>query len=241
MRALLRFAAMGVAGVLATLGPAHAQNYESNFQVRSGVFGQWGLIRGDAQVPNQLAASPTSQFENFAYSSLAVGFSAGFEYVRRETWSYGIEIDGGAISGEERIVAGPVESTYTPNYIASLRLRAGRHVRPDVYVYGTLGVGVMGAEIRTPSSLTANGVTTTVTNKVTGSKAGIALGFGVERDFGPGLWFAEYLFNDYGALGINARSVSFDPSSHALRVGIKFKVGYDHYHDDVLDRIGRRH
>jgi hypothetical protein len=224
MRPWLRFAVLGLGGILASVGPARAQNYDANLQVRSGVFGQWGIFRGELQQPGVDLGGPGG-FERFAFSSLGVGITAGLEYVRRSGWSYGIEVDGGVLSGEERTAF----ATYTPNYFASVRLRAGQHWRPDVFVYGTVGIGVLGAEIIVPG-----------VPKLTGSKAGLALGFGVERDFGPGLWFAEYLFNDYGSLGINAQEVSFDPTSHSLRVGIKFKVGHDHYHDDVADRIGRR-
>lgn len=217
---------------LVVLGPASAQNYDAAFQVRSGVFAQWGIFRGES--------AQTGVIDRFSFSSAAVGFTAGFEYVRKESWSYGIEIDGGVHSGETRVPVTAVDGgTYDPNYSASLRVRAGRHIRPDLYWYGTLGIGVLGAEIRATSPPPLPGVAG-ATTKVTGSKAGLVLGTGIERDFGPGLWFAEYLWSNYGALQIQNSALSFDPESHSFRIGVKFKVGHDHYHDDVLDRIGGR-
>jgi opacity protein-like surface antigen len=199
-------------------GAASAQNYDAAFQVRSGVFGQWGMFTGDTVRPTDTG--------DFRFNSLGVGATAGFEYVRKNSWSYGIEIDGAVLSGETKAVPG---AQYTPNYSASLRLRAGQHYRPDLFWYGTLGLAALGAEFRT------NGGNT----KVTGTKGGFVIGFGLEKDFGPGLWFAEYLYSDYQPLGLNQR-LSFETQEHALRVGLKFKVGHDHYHDDVLDRIGDR-
>jgi opacity protein-like surface antigen len=229
MRAIASTLLSVAAGTLVASAPAAAQNYDAAFQVRSGVFAQWGIIGGES------AQGPT--IEHFSFPTLAVGFTAGFEYVRKETWSYGIEIDGGVHSGETKI---PITTTqsgalYGPNYSASLRLRAGRHMRPDLFWYGTLGIGVLGAEIRatTPGPF---GETT----KLTGTRSGLIIGTGLEMDFGPGLWFAEYLYADYDGLRFADSRVSFDPSSHSLRLGVKFKVGHDHYHDDVLDRIGRR-
>lgn len=208
--------------------PAAAQNYDAAFQVRSGVFAQWGIFRGES--------AQTGVTDHFSFPSLAIGATAGFEYVRKETWSYGVEIDGGVHSGETKVPMTTVPGgSYGPNYSASLRLRAGRHIRPDFYWYGTLGIGVLGAEIRAVSPGVFGGTT-----KVTGSKAGLVIGTGIEKDFGPGLWFAEYLWSNYGSLQIQNSNLSFDPDSHSFRAGVKFKVGHDHYHDDVVDRISRR-
>jgi opacity protein-like surface antigen len=208
--------------------PASAQNYDAAFQVRTGVFAQWGIFRGES--------SQSGVTDHFSFPSLSAGFTAGFEYVRKETWSYGIEIDGGVHSGETKVPVTTVSGgQYGPNYSGSLRVRAGRHILPDVLWYGTLGIGVLGAEIRARAP-GAFGATT----KVTGSKAGLVIGTGVEKDFGPGLWFAEYQWSNYGSLPLEGSGLSFDPDSHSVRVGVKFKVGHDHYQDDVLERIGRR-
>jgi Outer membrane protein beta-barrel domain len=216
MRTFLKTAAF-IAGLVTSVAPVFAQNYDAAFQVRSGVFGQWGIFTGDTVRP-----AGTGDFE---FRSLGVGATAGIEYVRKESWSYGIEVDGTVLSGETKAVPG---SQYAPNYSVSMRLRAGQHFRPDLFWYGTMGLAALGAEIRTTAGNT----------KVTGTKAGFVLGFGLEKDFGPGLWFAEYLYSDYNPLGINTR-LSYETQEHALRVGVKFKVGHDHYHDDVSERIGR--
>lgn len=208
------FALLGIGGV------ATAQNYDAAHQVRSGVFGQWGIFRGDG--------IRAGLMEDFAFSSAGVGFAAGIEYVRKHTWSYGIELDGAIYSGEEAFT----DYRFRPNLSGSLRVRAGRHIRDDVYWYGTIGAAMLGAEIKSPRF----GVET----KVTYLKPGLVLGTGVERDFGPGLFFAEYLFTRYGSRETELNNISIDSASHVFRVGVKYKVGHDHYADDVVERIGDR-
>jgi hypothetical protein len=224
IRNLLRLSSLRVAAAVVTIvtanSSASAQNYDSNHQVRAGVFGQWGIFRGDG-----VRAGLT---DDYAFSSLGIGFAAGIEYVRKETWSYGIELDGAIHSGEDELL----NTRYRPNLSGSLRLRAGRHVRPELFWYGTLGVAGMGSEMKA----TRLGAIT----KVTSNRVGYVLGTGLERDFGPGLFFAEYLFSDYGSKDTELNGASISTASHVFRIGVKYKVGFDHYADDVVERIGDR-
>jgi opacity protein-like surface antigen len=220
MHALATKLAAALIAIAAVGSTASAQNSESSHQVRSGVFGQWGIFRGDG-VRGGLT-------EDYAFSSLGIGFAAGIEYVRKHTWSYGIELDGAVHSGEEHLL----DSRYRPNLSGSLRLRAGQHVRSDLYWYGTLGVAGIGQEIK---ALSQGAMT-----KVTSNRLGVVLGTGLERDFGPGLFFAEYLFSDYGSKATELNGIDISAASHVFRVGVKYKVGYDHYADDVVERLGDR-
>jgi opacity protein-like surface antigen len=221
MRAHVNGLVAALIAIAAIGSSASAQNSESSHQVRSGVFGQWGIFRGDG-VRGGLT-------EDYAFSSLGIGFAAGIEYVRKHTWSYGIELDGAVHSGEENLL----DSRYRPNLSGSLRLRAGQHVRSNLYWYGTFGVAGIGQEIK---ALNQQGVMT----KVTSNRVGFVLGTGLERDFGPGLFFAEYLLSDYGRKATELNGIDISAASHIFRVGVKYKVGYDHYADDVVERLGDR-
>ncbi len=95
--------------------------------------------------------------------------------------------------------------------------------------YGTIGVAFLGTEAQTGSL------------KVSSTQTGLAIGTGLEYDFGGGMLFAEYLFTGFGDIDASTATTNYTYNAdlHTFRVGVKFKVGHDWYYDDVAARTGR--
>lgn len=228
---MLRFAAIAGSVLLAMAtaapSPVAAQNYESQFQVRFGAFLQGASVSGTA-VENNNGAITT---EPFRFGSAGIGAAAGIEYVRWSGMSVGLEFDLTALSGSDD----PLATKFGTNYLATLRGRAGFHMRPDLFWYVTGGLGALGTSAKLPGGFT--------TPKVSSTRYGGVVGTGFEWGIGPTMVFAEYLYGSFGTADFDAsatRTFTYDPDMHIFRIGLKFKTGYDHYHDDVAERIGRR-
>ncbi len=210
---------------LATASPVTAQNYDAAHQVRVGAFLQW------AGLPGSATNLTTNEASDFSLRSRGFGATAGLERVNKAGFSWGIEIDGAAMSGRTRVLG----NEFGPDYLATLRLRGGRHVRPDVFFYGTIGVAALGVEGRPFGSSSL---------KTSDTLPGFVVGGGVEWDFGAGLLFGEYIYGNFDKVTLSRSTTQFSyaPDLHAVRLGVKFKVGHDHaYDDDVARRIGRSH
>jgi hypothetical protein len=218
-------AALLVCGLLACVGaatPAAAQSWDGDHQVRFGVFGHFGRVNGTA---TKLVTT-----EDYALSSRGLGASAGIEWVRPNAFAWGIEADVTATAGNDSATGNELSG----NYLATLRLRAGLNLRPDLLWYATAGVAALGMETRFPA---AEGGT-----KVSDTRAGYVVGTGIEWQRPGAIIFAEYLYSDYGTSSANNGTgviQTYDADSHVVRLGVKFKVGHHHYHDDVAERIGR--
>ena len=221
--AILAIAAMSLSGAAAL-----AQNYDAQHQVRTGFMFQPGFVTGSAN------EATSAQSGSFDFGTLGLGATAGLEWVNRHGTSWGVEIDGVAMQGNGR----PLAQNFGADYLATVRLRAGRHVRQDLFWYATAGLGALGVEARIGGQF-GNLI------KVSDTKVGVVLGTGLEWDFGAGLLFGEYLYGSFGSLHATTTSsaYTFDGDIHAFRLGVKFKVGHDHfrYDDDVARRIGRAH
>jgi opacity protein-like surface antigen len=213
---------------------ATAQNYEGNYQVRFGAYLLGGKASGNAEVapatlPPELFAPTLPGGTVFDYSNgiYGVGVSGGLEWLRRGAWTWGVEIDGAALSGSSTFPS--VNSKIGFDYLATVRARGGLYLRHDVVWYGTVGVAFLGTEAKTGSL------------KVSSTQTGLALGTGLEYDFGGGLLFAEYLYTGFGEIEASTLTTRYlyDADLHTFRVGVKFKVGHDWYHDDVAARTGR--
>ena len=205
--------------LLGSAVPAAAQNSDGQHQVRFGVFGQTGPTSGTA-------ANPAGR-EDYSIFTYGIGASAGLEWVRKQGWSWGVEMDGTVLAGNDSGAGNEL----SPNYLATLRVRGGRHIRSDLFWYGTIGAGYLGMESKTSSIFGLN--------KVADSKAGLVLGTGLEWDYKGALIAAEYLYGDFGTFTSTAANHRYDADMHIFRLGVKFKVGHDHYDDDVARRIGR--
>jgi opacity protein-like surface antigen len=212
--------------LIAVSGQASAQNYDAAHQVRVGAFLQWAGVPGDVKNVG------TNATGDFSFGSHGLGATAGLEWINKAGFSWGIEADGAAMSGNTSVFG----NTFGTDYLATLRLRGGRHVQPDLFLYGTLGVGALGVQGRVPAASQFAGPT-----KTTDTLVGLVLGGGLEWDFGAGLLFGEYIYGNFGSATVagNPNTFRYDPDIHAVRFGVKFKVGHDHYRDDVATRIGR--
>jgi opacity protein-like surface antigen len=210
-----------LAWATALVAPAAAQNWDASHQVRFGAF----VMYADTDTALNANTGTAIIQESRSHGLWGGGVQAGLEWVRRGLWSAGVEMDIAATEGNASF-----SSTETSvDYLATLRARAGLFLRQDLLVYGTVGVGFIGAEVRE------------VANRAAFTKRGLAAGGGIEYDHGPWILAAEYLniaFDTWeGTIGTT--QYSYDPSMHVFRLGLKFKVGHDHYHDDVRERLGR--
>jgi opacity protein-like surface antigen len=214
--------ALIAAFTLACASPAAAQNTLGDHQVRFGVFGHFGHVGGSA---TKGAAS-----EDYGIFTKGIGATAGLEWIRGDRFVWGIESDITVLGGNDTVTANEL----SPNLMATFRLRAGTHLRPDLLWYATAGLGLLGMETKFPAG---QGGT-----KNQATRAGYVVGTGLEWQRPGAILFAEYLFSDYGTF--NATSSTgvtqrYDADSHAFRIGVKFLVGHHHYRDDVAERIGR--
>lgn len=214
---LVLFGSLALFGALAT--GAAAQNVEGDHQVRFGVFGAVGPMSGTAaQVPNT---------ENYSIFTTGIGVSAGLEWVRRSGFSWGVEVDVTALGGNDTAALNEI----SPNLLSTVRLRGGAHLRPDLFWYGTIGAGFLGSETKYPAG-----------TKVQQTRAGLVVGTGLEWDLHGAMITAEYLWGDFGTFSATPLGLTehrYDADMHIVRLGLKFRVGHNHYDDDVARRIGR--
>jgi opacity protein-like surface antigen len=217
----------------ATVASAGAQSYDGNHQVRVGAFLMGGGAKGNLALTTSTGVTTTG---DYSAGLVGLGATAGLEWVHRGHFTWGLEVDGAALSGNDTINAHEVSQ----NYLASLRARFGVFLRDNLVWYGTVGVAGLGYEIKTETTSLLGGTALTKHHR---TKAGLAAGTGFEWDFGPGLVFGEYMFTGFGDIEgpIGTRTFKADADIHAVRIGVKFKVGHDHYayDDDVARRIGR--
>jgi opacity protein-like surface antigen len=203
---------------------AVAQNYDANLQVRFGSFFQGAIVKGDATVTPSVGTDGP-----FSYFSKGIGFLSGIEIVNKRGWTYGIEIDAAFMDGH----TDKLGQQFGVNYIVTARARAGTHVRPDLLWYASTGPALRGSDLTTaPPTAT----------KFNRTRWGWAIGTGLEWDYGGGILFGEYLYTGFADVGntVNGDTFNYDANAHMFRLGLKFKVGHDHYyHDDVAERIGR--
>jgi hypothetical protein len=220
--------ASAVALFLVTSGwltSASAQNYDGNHQVRFGAFLQGATVDGSSIVTTPLATNTA----DFDFGSFGAGVSGGLEWVRKGYYTWGVEVDGVALSGNTETL----NTRYGVDYLATARVRGGLYMRPDLIWYGTIGFGFLGTETKL----------LTGTTKKSNTQTGLAIGTGIEYDFGGGLLFGEYLYTGFDDIdnsltdGITTTSYNNSFDMHNFRFGVKFKVGHDYYYDDVAHRI----
>jgi opacity protein-like surface antigen len=210
-----------LAGAVSQAGTTAAQNYDAQLQVRFGSFLQGAVVNGTTTTTPAVATDGP-----FTYFSKGIGIVSGVEIVNKRGWNYGVEIDAAFMDGNN----GKAGRQIGIDYVVTARARAGTHVRPDLLWYASTGPALRGSDL-------------TTTQKFNRTRWGWSFGTGLEWDYGGGILFGEYMFAGFGGVdqAVGANTLHYDAHAHALRVGLKFKVGHDHYyHDDVADRIGRR-
>lgn len=115
-----------------------------------------------------------------------------------------------------------------------LRPRTCPHSRgyahPSWLIYGTGGFGFRGVTVTEPLAGLTAGQTLT----------GAVYGGGTELHRGNTIFFAEYLhsnFSNANATLANGDAYGIKGHSDAVRLGVKFKVGFDRYYDEVRDDL----
>ena len=221
----MRLAAM--AGALAFTGMvtgAEAQSiYSAGDGLRFGVFGQVGL--SDLKIKD----------DTIGTSSTATGANARFG----GTFGYDWRINRTVLGIEADVAIGNASSksdiyTFANDYYTSFRGRFGYYTQPDVLVYGTVGLGLTGAEYKSASGAVVGGSNGAVT-KISSTLAGVAVGVGAEYDIYGMRLFSEYLFTAYDRWAFrtlgpsNGDHLSVEQTSHQLRLGIKFNLNPEYH------------
>jgi outer membrane immunogenic protein len=194
---------------------ARAQNYDGDGVVRVGLFAQGTWI----DINQTLPVTGSGEF-----SGAAGGISAGYDFWRSSRWVLGVEADGSL--GDLRDSIGT--TNFSMDYLVTLRGRLGFNVHPNWLVYATAGGAWLGFNAK--SALTDDKARDTLT--------GWTVGGGTEVDWNHIIFFAEYLFTDFGSRNfvIDNTTERADFDGHNVRIGIKFKVGHDYYNNDDVWR-----
>lgn len=190
---------------------AKAQNYDGDGVVRVGLFAQGQWLDIDQTLP-----LPGGSGE---FSGFAGGITAGYDFWRTSRFVLGFEADL-SIGDISDNVAG---TNYGMDYLVTLRGRAGVYMHPNWLVYATGGAAWLGVEAQ-------------ATGKVADTLTGWTVGGGTEVDWRHMILFAEYLYTDFGSHSYTLDGVAerAEYDGHLMRVGVKFKVGHDYFHDDYV-------
>jgi len=211
---------------------AHAQNFEGSGLLRFGVYGQVSSSRFDINEPIEAEGTASA-------ASFGGGGTFGYDWLLHNGWILGLEADLGADTFNES----RADRKYHIDYLATLRGRAGAYVRPDLLLYGTAGLAILGVDY----DGAFDPVTLDRYNKAD-SLIGWTIGAGIEHDWHGMRLFGEYLFTSYEAFSFNEPFSDggdivrirndIDVDQHLFRFGVKFIIGYD-YEDPYVDRCCR--
>jgi outer membrane immunogenic protein len=199
--------------------PVAAQTYEGPGIIKVGVFAQGAFTNIDLtkySSSNVFIGSDSGSLDN-----VGAGMSAGYDW-RFGDFFVGVEGDGSFTNGSGRVLA----EKFNTDYMWTARLRAGGWVRPDLLLYVTGGWAGQGLSYRrsdTPSS--------SAPLKTDGTLQGWTVGGGAEYDRPGVTFFAEYLyanFGDWSFRNFAGEAMQVSADSHIVRVGAKFKVGFDY-------------
>ncbi len=214
----LTLASLLTALLSSSLVKAYAQNSEGTYQVRVGAFLDFGGTRLSSTIPEATAGvADTGHF--------GVGGTAGLEMLRAGAWTLGVESDLGLSGGGAPNING---IRYGADFFSSLRGRAGFYLRPDWVLYGTGGAAFRGVTVDGGGA-----------GKVSRTLTGGIFGGGVEWHLGGTILFAEYLHTSLAGSDFLVSGTNYHVNGHsdAIRIGAKFKVGYDGYYDYVRDEF----
>lgn len=224
-----RHIARALAGALlvlcATLAHrAEAQSWDGSGLIRFGVFLQSAMVDHDIrQTPAVGAAFNQSASPN----GIGFGITAGYD-LRLGSFIVGAEADAAWDGGNDKTSPFTNEK-YGTDFFSTLRGRFGYIFHPGFMGYFTVGYGFMGTEYKREDIVGAG------PHKKNATLGGLVYGGGLEYELGWGTAFFEYLRADFGGWDFRANvtnnRIDLDSSANLLRLGLKFKVGHDHYHD----------
>lgn len=233
-----------VAAVVA--GSAHAQNYDSAGLLRFGAFGNWSIVRDDQRheitSPNPdpaIVANAARADGSKSKDGIGFGLTFGYDLLVSPSWVIGVEADAGVDNWQDdRHVR-----EFGIDYRATIRGRLGTYVRPDTLLYATAGVAFLGVQYKRTNEfdpLLAVGLGSDPFDSSRTLIGGV-VGGGVEYDWSGITLFAEYLYANYNTFSANdpivttpdqisitsREHIRADVDEHMLRLGVKFKIGYD--------------
>ena len=229
MRQVVRFCAGMALGLVASAGSVFAQNYNSAGILSFGVFGQYSKSTFDIARPGFAATmSP---------AGVGGGAVVGYDYRLSRSWVLGIEADAATDDTKSKT---DNNRGFNSNLLATVRGRVGYNLSPIWMIYGTGGLATLGAEYHgTPAS-----ASTSTPNHYSEMRFGFAAGGGTQVDLEGITLFAEYLHTGFDQWAFTptdlASRYTVDMSSDVVRVGVKFKIGYD-YDADTYRRDARRY
>jgi outer membrane immunogenic protein len=213
----------------AASGQAQAQNYDGSGQLRFGAFAQGSQLDFDVQRP--LAAAGTASIDGFGG-----GASFGYDWVLRDRLVFGLEGDASVEDSSDTIKG----RSFANDYLITLRGRLGAQLQPGWLVYGTGGAALLGVEYQ---GLNPTSPFAPPRSKISDTLTGWTAGGGTELDLQYVTLFAEYLYAKFDTFDFmdddpttSARTLvrhEVDVDDHLVRLGVKFKIGHDYYHDDV--------
>lgn len=201
---------------------AHAQNYIGSGLLRFGVFGQVGGNNFDINQPVEIEGSVSA-------ASFAGGGTFGYDWLLHSGAVLGLEMDLAVDTfNEER-----EHRKLHIDYQATVRGRTGFYVMPDLLLYGTAGLSILGVKfdgVLDPEAQTRF--------SKSHSLIGWTVGGGVEYNWHAAIFFGEYLFAGYqnfnfhenvqdGETVTRVRN-DIDVDQHIFRLGVKFNIGYDY-------------
>jgi outer membrane immunogenic protein len=189
--------------------------------------------------PGEVAAFNADGKQNLNPNGFLGGFEAGYNF-QRSIWLFGVEGDidwfdlsGGATSGPFAIAPGvnaTITTTESADWLATLRGRVG--VAPGNWLfYATGGAALARFNARFAVSIPALVPPIAETASVSTTRAGYALGGGIETKLSPN-WSVkgEYLFADFGSLSASGASgLPPQPFVHTLNLQfniLRFAVNY---------------
>lgn len=232
-----RLIARALAGALLLIGVgaghrAEAQNWDGSGLIRFGVFLQGAWVDHDiTQTPTAGAAFRQSASPN----GFGFGISSGYD-LRLGSFIAGAEADVSWDGGGDK-TSPYTQEKFSNDYFATLRGRFGYIFRPGFTGYFTIGYGLLGAEYKREGLAGGGGSG----HKKNATLGGLVYGGGLEYELGWGTAFVEYLHADLSGWDFRAiasgNRIALDSSADIVRLGLKFKVGHDHYHD-VYRRSG---
>jgi len=210
--------------VAAGAGTAHAQNYEGPGLLRFGVFAQ-GTFADFAvrEIP-----FGTGTLINDGTASLdGVGRGVSFGYDHRLWPGVVLGLEGDISLDNASSALGAHD--FGLDFLVTLRGRVGVFVHPHWMIYATAGYAALGVEHKgtIPAVLGAN----TPVDKTDATLSGWTAGVGTELDLPQCIFFAEYLFADFGSwdfTNLAGDRIRADVEAHVVRAGIKFKIGHDY-------------
>ena len=114
-------------------------------------------------------------------------------------------------------------------------------MRPDLLLYATAGVSFLGIQYKRTEDFIIGNVDAAVPFDTGRTLNGGIVGAGVEYDWAHMSLFAEYLYANYNSFSaddpivtnlnnaqvLSRERVRADLDEHLLRLGVKFKIGYD--------------